>query len=253
MFDESYANAPISKATEAQRRMWLLGAEDIKADKHSGAVWFQGNEFWDTWMHDIADQRIIARFDPADFRAGLHIYSHDEAYLGHAPIRQAVGFFDADEARVHARALRDFVKAEKDFAKAHKRLSVAELGGMMDAIAPVDVTAPESKVVKPVFGKGRALIAASNPTPAFSDEQISAGQVAIVADMASHRKTSLAGPAQSDDARALFREALMLERALAAGDGVTKDQQRWLTAYQSHPAYAAERMLWEMQGDAIFG
>ncbi|WP_054006418.1 transposase domain-containing protein [Cypionkella psychrotolerans] len=252
-FDESYAVAPIRKATEAQRRMWLMGAEDLKADKNSGAVWFQGNEFWGAWMHEIADQRVIARFDPADFRAGLHIYSHDEAYLGHAPIRQAVGFFDADEARVHARALKDFVKAEKQMASAHKKLSAAELGGMMDVVAPVEVAAPESKVVKPVFGKGKGLIAASRPAPAFSEEQVKAGQAAIVADLAARRTATIATSDKSDDARELFREALQLERTLEAGGRITKDQQRWLTAYQAHPAYAAERMLWEMQGDTIFG
>lgn len=250
VFDESYASAPICKATEAQRRMWLMGAEGLKADKNSGAIWFQGNEFWDTWMHDIADQRIIARFDPADFRAGLHIYSQDEAYLGHAPIRQAVGFFDADEARIHARALKDFIKAEKQLVSAHRKLVAADLGAMMDAAAPEPAASPDSKVVKPVFGKGRGLIAASNPTPAFNDEEVRAGQAVIVADLAAHRQTPIVE--QAEGPRELFREALRFERALAAGEAITKEQQRWLTSYQQHPAYAAERMLWEMQGDAIF-
>ncbi|WP_054007857.1 transposase domain-containing protein [Cypionkella psychrotolerans] len=253
VFDESYARAPIKKATEAQRRLWLLGAEGITADRNSGAVWFQGNEFWEAWMQDIAGQRVIARFDPADFLAGLHIYSHDEAYLGHAPIRQAKGFFDADEARLHARALKDFVKAEKQLSAAHKKLSAAELGNMMDAIAPVEVAPRESKVVKPVFGKGKGLLAASRPVPAFSEEEVRAGQAVIVADFAARQGATASTPDKSDDARELFREALQLERSLEAGKRITKDQQRWLTAYQAHPAYAAERMLWEMQGDAIFG
>lgn len=251
VFDESYANAQISKATEAQRRLWLLGAEDLTADRNSGAVWFQGNEFWDGWMHEIAGARVVVRFDPADFRAGLHIYSQDDAYLGHAPIRQAVGFFDADEARVHARAVKDFLKAERQMVAAHKKLTAAELGGMMDAVGPIEVAAPESKVVKPVFGKGKGLPKAG-PQPVFSDEQVRAGQAEIVADLAAARRKA-APVAPTDDARELFREALRLERALEAGERITKDQQRWLTAYQSHPAYAAERMLWEMQGDAIFG
>jgi putative transposase len=251
VFDESYATAPIRKATEAQRRLWLLGAEGLKTNAH-GSVWFQGNEFYDTWMHEIANQRVVVRFDPADFHAGLHIYSQDEAYLGHAPIRQAVGFFDADEARVHARAIKSFQKAERALAKAHKTLSAAKLGRLMDDVAPTEIVAPESKVVKPVFGKGRGRIAASQPAPVFSEEEVRAGQSAIVADLAAHRGQ----PATSDDddgPRAMFREALRLERALEAKEPITKDQRRWLTSYQQHPAYAAERMLWELQGDAIFG
>lgn len=250
VFDESYAQAPIRKATEAQRRMWLLGAEGLKADRNNGSVMFQGNRFWDHWMQEIADQRVIVRFDPADFRTGLHIYSQDEAYLGHAPIVEAVGFFDADEARLYARATKDFLKAEKQLVAAHKKLSAAELGGMMDAASPTPVINPESKVVKPVFGKGKALLAASRPAPAFSDDEVRAGQAAIVADLAAHRAAPIV--AIEEGPRELFREALRFERALAAGEAITKEQQRWLTSYQQHPAYVAERMLWEMQGDAIF-
>lgn len=254
VFEESYATAPIRKATEAQRRMWLLGVEGLRADK-TGAVWFQGNEFYAPWMLEIAKQRVVIRFDRADYRAGLHIYSQDEAYLGHAPIRQAKGFFDQDEARLHARAVKDFLKANRNVAKAHQRLKAAELGIMMDEVAPIEVAAPESKVVKPVFGKGKGLLAAAQPAPVFSDEEVRAGQAVIAVDLASRRKAtaSKAAKDQSEDPRELFREALRLERALAAGEAITKDSQRWLTAYQHHPAYAAERMLWELQGDAIFG
>ena len=36
VFEESYAIAPIRKATEAQRRLWLMGAERLSADKGLG-------------------------------------------------------------------------------------------------------------------------------------------------------------------------------------------------------------------------
>lgn len=251
VFDESYATAPIRKATEAQRRLWLLGAEGLKINAQ-GAVWFQGNEFYDAWMHAYANQRVVVRFDPADFHAGLHIYSQDEAYLGHAPIRQAAGFLDADEARIHQRAHKSFFKAQRALEKAHKTLTAATLGRLMDGVAPVETAAPESKVVKPVFGKSKGLAAASRPAPAFSDDQVREGQQAIVAHLAP-RRAATPSPEDDDGPRAMFREALRLERALEAKEPITKDQQRWLTSYQQHPAYAAERMLWEMQGDAIFG
>ncbi len=77
VFDESYADRPIRKATEAQRRLWLLGAEGIQTHKSTGAVWFQGNEFWDVWLQDHADARVIIRFDPAAFWDGVHVYSAD--------------------------------------------------------------------------------------------------------------------------------------------------------------------------------
>lgn len=90
VFDESYARAPIRKATEAQRRLWLLGAEGLRADSKTGAVRLMENEYWTDWMHEIAGKRVIVRFDPADlWEPGIHIYSVAKEYLGHAPVRMA--------------------------------------------------------------------------------------------------------------------------------------------------------------------
>jgi putative transposase len=238
VFDESYATAPIRKATEAQRRLWLLGAEGLRADTNTGEVWFMQNQFWDPWMADIAGQRIIARFDPADFHAGLHIYSQDGAYLGHAPVREAKGFFDADEARTTARARKDWMNAEKKALAALKRYDAAQLGGMLDEIAPVNPTPIEAKVVKPVFGKpGR-------PAPPRASD--ATGEIA---SLAAHRPNL----PPEDGPRALFRRALELERQIAAGEVLTVEQERWLRGYQTHPDYIGERLLWDAEGDTIFG
>lgn len=80
VFDESYAARPIKKATEGQRRLWLLAADRVRAHADTGAVWFQGNEFWSDWMHRIAGERVIVRFDPAAFWDGVHVYSEANAY-----------------------------------------------------------------------------------------------------------------------------------------------------------------------------
>jgi transposase InsO family protein len=238
VFDESYATAPIRKATEAQRRLWLLGAEGLRADTQTGEVWFMGNQFWDPWMADIAGQRIIARFDPADFHAGLHIYSQDGAYLGHAPVREAKGFFDADEARTTARARKEWMNAEKKALAALKRYDAAQLGAMLDAVAPPDPTPVEAKVVKPVFG-----------TPARVIAERGVEVTGVVASLAAHRPPAAA----EDGPRALFRRALALERQLDAGEVLTVEQERWLRGYQTHPDYIGERLLWDAEGDAIFG
>jgi hypothetical protein len=244
VFDESYASAPVRKATEAQRRLWLLGAEGLRADSKTGAVWFQGNEFWQPWMGELAGQRVIVRFDPAAFWDGLHVYSADNAYLGHAPVRQKAGFFDADEARAHARARRDWMNAEKKALEAHRRFTTREIGEMLDNAAPPAGPVPEAKVVRGTFGKGpaRAGAVAAEPVP-----DTTALQAGIVADLAARR--SAAAPAPEEQARDRFRRALELERQ----DSPTIEQQRWLSAYQATPEYRAERMLWDDLGDAIFG
>lgn len=245
VFDESYATAPIRKATEAQRRLWLMGAEGLRADRKTGVVRFQGNEFWADWMHEVAGQRIIARFDPANFWDGLHIYSADNAYLGHAPCRKEAGFFDADEARAHARARNAWLAAERAAAAAHRELTAAELGQMLNEVAPTEAPKTDAKVVQLAFGKkaGRA-------DPARSDgPEVERARAGIVADLADRRPA----PEPEETARERFRRAVELERSLEAGGSLTAEQQRWLSVYQTTPEYRAERMLWEDMGDGIFG
>jgi hypothetical protein len=244
VFDESYATVPIRKATEEQERLWLLGAEGLRADSNTGAIWFQGNEFWAPWMGEIAGQRVIVRFDPAAFWDGLHVYSADNAYIDFAPVRQKGGFFDAAEADAHARARRTWMNAEKKALEAHRRFTTREIGEMLDNAAPPAGPVPEAKVVRGTFGKGpsRAKAVAAEPVP-----DTTALQAGIVADLAARR--SAAAPAPEEQARDRFRRALELERQ----DSPTIEQQRWLSAYQATPEYRAERMLWDDLGDAIFG
>lgn len=246
VFDENYATAPIRKATEAQRRLWLLGAEGLRAESNSGRIRFQGSEFWAEWMHEIAGQRVIIRFDPASFFDGLHIYSQDNAYLGHAPCLVKAGFFDMDEARAHARARNAWLAAEKTALAAHRKYKAAEIGEGLAALTPVDLPKPEAKVVRPVFAKPAPKSARAAPAP-----DLERAQAAIVADLAAHRAAP--APVAEEEPRERFRRALQLERAMGGGERLTAEQQRWLSVYQTQPEYRAERMLWDERGDAIFG
>lgn len=247
VFDEAYAKAPIKKATAAQRRMWLLAAEAVRADRSTGAVWLGDNEFWDAWMQDVAGQRVIARVDPANFWDGAHIYTADNAYLGFAPIRQKGQFFNADEARAHSRARNDWLRAEKAKAAALARLSAIELGNYLDDAAPTEPVQPDAKVVKAIFGKG-----AKRPKvePAIPAAEVAAGQAAIVADLAARRVAQVAA---EETARERFRRAFDIEQALAAKQPVTREQERWLSQYQTSSEYRAEKALYDDFGDSIFG
>ena len=46
VFAESYETAPIRKATEAQRRLWLMGAKGLTVNKVNAKITFLGNEYW---------------------------------------------------------------------------------------------------------------------------------------------------------------------------------------------------------------
>lgn len=247
VFDEAYATSMPRKATEAQRRLWLLGAEKLRADTRTGVVRFMGNEYWDAWMGEIAGQPLIARFDPADLWSGLHLYSAENAYLGHAPAKAKVGFLDMEEARAHAKARRDWMNKEKAAAAAHRRFTAAQIGSDLDLVpAASPGAAVEAKVVRGMFGgqPDRRAIPATAP----SAEQ-TAAHAAVVADLASRRPV----PAPVDDQREAFRRALELDRAIERGEAVTADQRRWLERFKQTPGYRAELSVWQDFGDAIFG
>lgn len=243
VFDASYAEAPIKKATEAQRRLWLMGAEGLRGDSKSGQLRFLGNEYWSPWMSEIAGSRVIARFDPAALWDGLHVYSSENEYLGLAQCKLKSGFFDIEEARAHSKARRAWLNAEKTALAAHRRLKASEIGDVLNRIdAPATPDKVEAKVVRPVFRK-------PDPEPkAKPQPDVDEAQASIVADLASRRPVK----EPEESARERFKRALDLERKQQEGGEITKDQQRWLSSYQNTPEYAAERLLWEDFGDAMF-
>jgi putative transposase len=247
VFDEAYAVAPIRRATEAQRRLWLLGAEGVRAEARTGLIKFMGNDYWDAWMNEIAGDQVIVRFDPADFHAGLHVYSLENAYLGHAACKAKVGFFDTEEARAHAKARRDVLKAEKILAAAHRKFRAADLGRMLDEVAPPPSAPVEAKVVRPVFADTRARRPA---TPVPSPEDVAA-QEAVQAEIVDMMQRLPLETTEEPIDR--YRRARDLEAAAARGDELTRDQRRWLGTYQSTAEYAAHADQWAIFGDMMFG
>jgi putative transposase len=254
VFDESYATAPIAKANEAQRRFWLMGAEGLRTDSKSGMVRFQGNEFWEPWLTEFAGARVVIRFDPADLWSGVHIYSQDNAYLGHAECRLKVGFFDMDEARVTARAYRSWLKAQKAEVEAHRVFRAAELGQALDRLSTTPAPKPEAKVVRAQFGKpvpeAPARPSGSPPIDQATMDRIQSG---IVANLDAVRAGKAPAPAAEETPRDRFKRALDIERRIEAGEPVTRDQERWLSVFQNTSEYRSERLLWDDFGDAIFG
>jgi putative transposase len=239
VFDESYATAPIRRATEAQRRLWLMGAEGLRINSRTAEIQFQGNRYWADWMHDYSGQRVVARFDMADLWAGLHVYGHDGSYLGHAPTLEQGGFFDIEDARHIARTRREWIKAERTAGKAHVRYTAAQIGEMLDEVAPVEPPKPEAKVVR---------LARAKTTKA----PVAPIQKTISATVTKLRVPAIQ-PATEEIPREKFRRALELERAIEAGQPVTREQKRWLAGFQTTSTYRSERMLWDRHGDAMFG
>lgn len=150
-FLESYREAPIRRATAAQRGLWLLAAEAVTARKPDAALHLFGNRFWNKALLDHMGERLVARFDPQNIHKGLHVYRFDGTPICFAEVIDDVGFYSVDGAREKARNLRAFVRASKAAAEAERKLTAAE----RIALTPLPEAAPTPeppKVVRLVNG-----------------------------------------------------------------------------------------------------
>ncbi|MFD1342914.1 transposase domain-containing protein [Litorisediminicola beolgyonensis] len=252
-FEESYRRAPIRKATAEQRRLWLMGAEGVNAHAKTGLIKFMGNEYWSAWMHEIAGQKVVARFDPADLRAGLQLYRLDGTFLGQAACKLAAGFFDLEEARAHKSAQRRWMKAEKEAAEAARRFDAAKLGEFLDGAAPPDGAPTEPLEAKVVSLPRARPLEAPRVQPAPMSHEERAAREAFVADFNARKAERQRPTEDEDDPRFFFRRALEMEARQEAGEPLTRDQERWLSSYQQTPEYRAQKRIHEDLGSGFEG
>lgn len=244
VFTESYARAPIRKATPEQRRLWLMGAEGVTVGRTNGRVSFMGNAYFAEWLHEHLGRKVVARFDADALWDGLHIYALSGQYLGFAPCQEAVGFFDVDGAKEIKRARSAFAKATRAQLEAHARLSAAEVAtGALGAMPPAPER-PAATVVEIPVPHRRA----ARPSRRTVEEERPVEQ--IVTSMERHRRDRAP---QIEDERDLFARALEFEAQIARGETLTADQLRWLRGYQTHPDYRAQKLLAEQLGQETRG
>lgn len=233
VFEEGYRSAPIRKATAEQRRLWLMGAEGVRGKPGNGELALLGSRYWSEWMYRIAGQKVVARFDPDDLYAGLHVYDLDGQYLGHATCVEKGDFFGVADAREVARKRSQYLRAARAEAEAHRELSAAEIAARLSTPdAPVTPDAlPEAQVVRPVFGHAKA------PKPA--PRRPTADQVEAEERLAAQvtRLSERRAPPPEDDPQARFDRALELEALEASGHPLTNDQALWLSEYRQSAEY----------------
>ncbi len=156
-FDASRADAIVTWPTEAQRSLWLLAAEQIRAQKGSGEVHLFGNRYWSKELNQHAGQQIVARFDPDNLQAPLLVYTADDRFICAAECIAKTGFFDADAARTHARDRGAYEKAVREQRRLTTKMSVDELARMLAATQPTaPAPAPQPKIKRLAVGGGAA-------------------------------------------------------------------------------------------------
>ena len=129
-FADSYAVAPVGRATPEQLRLALLTAEERGCDRQTGVVTLEGNRYWCEALSRHAGEKLTVRFDPDNLHTEVHCYDRAGRFIATAPVIEAVGFFDkasANARRGQEKRLRDAVKAQ---AVAADLLDVAALAAM---------------------------------------------------------------------------------------------------------------------------
>ena len=200
-FAESYAKDRIRKATAEQYRLWLMGQEVRRLHRTHGALTMFRNGYWADWMNEYAGERIVARFDPENLHAGVHIYTLDGEYLGQAACREKVGFFDLVGARLHAKAQRQRRKAEKQILDAMRPVSVQDFAAVLDQSTQPETPLVAAKVVD--LGAARIrqpLFAREVPVPDTTrDAELTVLQVDFASQRPAAKPQDPGGPLLAPD------------------------------------------------------
>ncbi|MCA1909234.1 MAG: Mu transposase C-terminal domain-containing protein [Magnetospirillum sp.] len=248
-FAASYATAPIKKATEEQRRMWLLAAEGVKTHAENGSVKILENRYWDDFLSQHRGDKVVARFDPQDLMAGLWVYDLAGRYLGHAPVIEAAGFNDVAAAQEHSRRRRAFIRAQKDLAAAEIRLTAAEV----DALMPVAeaTPTPEAKVVSFAPPAGMAKPSSTAVTKGKSKRPVAPPVTPAEQARLDRLAAEMAAPAQVvqlNTKSAQFARAVQLDAALQAGETVDPSDAKWLETFKAGPVWRSRKSIMDEHG-----
>ncbi|MEZ5792500.1 MAG: transposase domain-containing protein [Nitratireductor sp.] len=128
-FSESLANGAIVRvASEAQRALWLLSAERVRAKKGSGEVHILGNRYWAPALNQWAGKDVVARYDPQRLGDGIKVYDLTDRLICDARIEGDQRFDDAASARQHGRNRRKLMKGTKELAELHRKIGPQQLG-----------------------------------------------------------------------------------------------------------------------------
>ena len=172
VFTASYRASPIRRATEEQRRLWLLAAEGRRA-RRDGSIELLGNRYWTEELVNHAQQKLVVRFDPQDLHGDVHVYRLDGSYLCSASVIEAVGFADTDAARAHSQARAKWMRSQKDMLEAERVIGIDQVAAMLPQVDQAPAPEPTT-IVRPIFGN-TALAAQPIEETEIEDDRPMAG------------------------------------------------------------------------------
>ena len=231
VFEESYKAVPIRRATEAQRRLWLLATEPVRA-ANDGAITLNAgrivgerlaNRYWHADLADYAGRMLAARFDPQRMHEGVHVYTADGRYLCYAECDLPAGFNDQLAGRERNRARNQFVKNVKAAAIAEQRMDVLDVVKARAGDAGPTIPAPAAPARTVIAAQFRAPI----EKPASAVEQ--ADMAKFEERFTTKRRASIHELHTDEDRHARWCE---LQAQLDAGGVLNNEEEQFWRAFQ---------------------
>ena len=252
-FADSYAVAPITKATDEQRRLWLMGQEVVKLHATHGRAGLHGNLYWSAWMNEFSGKKVIMRFDPEDLHAGVYIYDLDGAFLGFAACEQKVGFFDQYGAKEHSREIATIKRDERRLLKKIRTKTAKDAAAAMASLTPDAPVFSEAKVVQIQRGETRPQLARVQ-RPVVKDETTPEEAAEILEFQKAFNAEKAEAEATKEEETALdrFQRAKDLEAIIEQGGEAGKAELAWLAGYQNCAEYVSHSRMYDDFGDALF-
>lgn len=246
VFEESYARITVRRATEAQRRLWLLATEEIPVARDGTVALDSGrlvgerlaNRYFSAHLVDHVGRKVCARFDPQRLHQGVHIYTADGRYICFADCVDPAAFNDQGAAREHQRNRKTFVRAARVQLQAERRMDELSTSKLLPGIAPAAmahaaIAAP--KVVRAEFRDPleRPRVAASQRS---AEERSELEQ--LEADMAKGREVNVHELRSDADKHAHWKT---LAARRAGGEVLPDAQQQFWAAWQGSEYFRLER------------
>ncbi|WP_172840085.1 transposase domain-containing protein [Solemya pervernicosa gill symbiont] len=245
VFNESYEKATIRKATEEQRRLWLLSAEAIKVGNDGTIILDAGaasgigkNRYHSDTLYEFQGKKIVVRFDPDKLHDNVHLYTLDSRYIGEAKCIDATGFGDTSAAREHKRQRTAMIKATKIAAKAEQRMDSVELNNLV----------PTTNTPLPKPGSVRMFMPTTHQQRTPQKRALTPEELAIAAQL---QETPAEVRELPQTPRQRYQRWAELDAAITAGEEINEQDRTWHERCQSTNEWSAEHTVHQEFGLSI--
>lgn len=187
-FDKAFADSLAEPTTivrwpaSAQKALWLLAAERIRASKGNGEVRLFDNRYWAPALTAHAGKHLTVRFDPDRLHQPVRVYDSADRLICEAECVGTHGFADTDAARDHAAKRSAYIKAVNAQARLHTELSAAELARLYaDGAEPASAPPRERPSVTRLAAGASAKAIEPSPDPDIDQERSFSAGLKLIA------------------------------------------------------------------------